>query len=474
MNIELKDVDIEKIGNYIANFSGANSFPDVEYILRFWNRNKQWLYNDIFNKNLILEKEFQYEQSNSQIISNLYTLTKTDFYKNFQKFINYNCLKDNFWRLNCFLNHEYLANNKYDLQTFYITLPSGKPYKIQSGCKVIRTLKKLSEEFDIKGFEEFQKIHSIILNQKIISGTICLSIHPLDYMTMSDNDAGWDSCMSWVNEGEYRQGTIEMMNSPYVIVAYIKEENDYDFSEGWGKNIVWNSKKWRQLFIVHPDVIMGIKQYPYYNENLNVTILSWIRELMVNVGYNNFTKNYYNYTSSYRMQYFDEVTTSPLKLSFKSKYMYNDICRDVTTYMYVNKNIPAFFNLNFSGESECMECGKEITEKMIHEPGYLCCFECLDLYRCEECGDVFSNCDIIQTASGVYICPYCAEELDKCNNCGQGDFNLNEIELISEENINRIIYLCDDCYDYYSKYCYNNTINLDEVPEEIKEELENL
>ena len=41
---------------------------------------------------------------------------------------------------------------------------------------------------------------------------------------MSDNNSGWESCMSWRNNGCYRRGTVEMMNSPYVIVAYLMLE----------------------------------------------------------------------------------------------------------------------------------------------------------------------------------------------------------------------------------------------------------
>ena len=45
---------------------------------------------------------------------------------------------------------------------------------------------------------------------------------------MSDNDYGWDSCMGWMNEGEYRLGTVEMMNSPCIVVAYIDGEEAWN------------------------------------------------------------------------------------------------------------------------------------------------------------------------------------------------------------------------------------------------------
>ena len=90
---------------------------------------------------------------------------------------------------------------------------------------------------------------------------------------MSDNNEDWESCMSWTQGGEYRVGTIEMMNSPYVIVAYLKSHHNLE----WADN--WNSKKWRELYICSNDFVRSITGYPYKDEKITKLVLEKIREL---------------------------------------------------------------------------------------------------------------------------------------------------------------------------------------------------
>lgn len=163
--------------------------------------------------------------------------------------------------LNSLVYSDVLAENVYNGSDFTITLPNGKDYMIRSGCKPMKPLAKIAEAFSVEGFEDFRICHSQVLNQKKTSGDLVLSIHPLDYWTMSDNECGWESCMSWRDDGGYRQGTVEMMNSPCVVVAYLNAKDPMMLD--YHNNFTWSNKKWRCLFIVDKNVILSIKAYPY-------------------------------------------------------------------------------------------------------------------------------------------------------------------------------------------------------------------
>lgn len=483
MNINLSAEDITKIANYISDFSGSYCHQvaeeEIPHILRFWDEEKSWLYNEVFNHQLILEKEFEFINSTEIIKNNVANLYSLEFAKTFLynysgptkkaiKYVPYEHAAEFF----SLLDDRYLCSNIYTGPTFYIELPStGKPYKIQNGCKVMRVLQKIAQEFEYPGFEEFRRAHSLCLNQKKITGTICLSIHPLDYMTMSDNYAGWDSCMSWINEGEYRQGTVEMMNSPYVIVAYIKEKEDKKYND-----VLWNSKKWRQLFVVSPEIIMGIKQYPYYNEEFNTTVLFWIKSLMEKAGYNNYTEHFYNFTGAYNQQFIPECVNSPINLQFPMNCMYNDICRDVTTYMFVSKNIPKQFVMELSGVSECMNCGEIISQDDC-DPGYLWCFDCFGQRRCYDCGDIYSIDELTRTPNGHYICEYCLNDnYDRCRNCDELTETPHYVYVHQKDDVFMSeIALCDECFETIKPYLSdtNHNIFIDEnTPEELYEILE--
>ena len=96
-------------------------------------------------------------------------------------------------------------------------------------------------------------------------------------MTMSDNANGWESCMNWTQgPGSYRAGTIEMMNSPLVVVAYITTKPYYPENT----SIEWTSKSWRELIIVHPNAICSVKSYPYYNIAFDKALVNWLVDLV--------------------------------------------------------------------------------------------------------------------------------------------------------------------------------------------------
>ena len=74
--------------------------------------------------------------------------------------------------------------------------------------------------FNIDGCEEFRIKHSQILNQKELVGNINLSIHPMDFWTLSDNDCGWSSCMSWMENDCYPYNNMSLTET---VLKWIKE-----------------------------------------------------------------------------------------------------------------------------------------------------------------------------------------------------------------------------------------------------------
>ena len=128
-----------------------------------------------------------------------------------------------------------------------------------------------AEKYDelAKAVEKFITTLSMLNQNNKMSGTLCVSIHPMDYYTMSDNSYDWCSCMSWSNDGEFKCGTLEMCNSKNIVVAYLKGSEKF---EGW------NSKRWRELFYIDEDIILGIPTgIPVFNYANTVSV--WINFL---------------------------------------------------------------------------------------------------------------------------------------------------------------------------------------------------
>ena len=338
--------------------------------------------------------------------------------------------------LNSLVNFKTLTRNSYEGDNFTVTLPNGKPYTVRKGCKPLKPLAKIADAFNLEGFEDFRICHSQVLNQKALRGDLSLSIHPLDYWTMSDNDCGWDSCMSWENNGGYRQGTVEMMNSPCVIVAYLNASEPMTI--GSRDEWEWSNKKWRCLFIAHKNMIVSVKGYPYKNEDLTKITLNWIKELAEkNMGWTYWQNEpeEFKYGKYFCNPNYIDEDEEGFKISFQTENMYNDI-GSTTPFIYLSndlyrKNVPEYrkgsptiYYFNFSGASQCMSCGK--TNFDLDGESCLVCNDCEQVMRCHECGERIWE-DSAYWIGDTRLCECCYDNLtSRCSECEE-DFFTDDI-----------------------------------------------
>ena len=107
---------------------------------------------------------------------------------------------------------------------------------------------------------------SRMIQENKVTGRLCLSIHPLDYLSLSENQHNWRSCHAL--DGEYRAGNLSYMLDQTTIIAYIKSDEDTTLPR-FPASVPWNNKKWRCLFFVDPgrSLIYAGRQYPFFSEN---------------------------------------------------------------------------------------------------------------------------------------------------------------------------------------------------------------
>ena len=448
------------IEDYIMSFSDTNAsgdcttpMADFETVFEPWASEKHdWLF-EILGKELIISKEVEVSMSATELESNMAKIKygintpASDFLNRYhQTFCLYNSenySKEASYYLMSLVSPSVLAKNIYEEETFFINNPkTNKPFKIQQGCKASKTIAKLAEMYDIEGIEDFRTAHSQALNQKTLKGELCLSIHPLDYMTMSDNDNDWSSCMNWKESGCYRQGTVEMMNSPYVVVAYLKSKNSE--MTGFPYNLTWNNKKWRELYIVSNEIITNIKGYPYQSNELTGLVMDWLRELVepfVKLG-----------EKKYEFEGYD-IEEENVRFDPCTHYMYNDF----STYLhhqaflgedylaYVHEKGSDIMTFRYSGVSECMRCGQ--TGILVENEGQLLCSDCQPLNYCDVCGCAISEYEVENYYADGYTC---------CESCFNDRFVEDIItgELKFDENVQSVcimlpkgsIYLYSDIY----------------------------
>ena len=155
---------------------------------------------------------------------------------------------------------DYLTMNK---KGFFInrTIEDYRPYNIHSGSKLSRTFKYFLPDEEITRWS--QDLASRYMQENKIEGYLYLSVHPLDYLTMSETNEGWHSCHSL--DGSYRGGNLNYMVDNTTIVAYLADEENKKLRALEGSGLTWNSKKWRVLIHYNKEneAIYLNKQYPY-------------------------------------------------------------------------------------------------------------------------------------------------------------------------------------------------------------------
>ena len=432
----LTDVEKDTIVSYIRDYGQVDGavckMASVDKILAEWDYQKSKYLMGMFGNSLIKEVPFCFEKNRDLIIKDFdiglcwgkpmakfmqaFAQTIRSFYEEPYSYTignheyqsvrltkDYDELMSMFWP-------EKLLVNECGF-TLEVPLPDDKKYKIVPNTKITRALGKIAKAYGLEEeYEKFRIAHSFILNDKVVKGTLCLSIHPMDYMTMSDNACGWQSCMSWMDNGDYRAGTVEMLNSPNVVVAYLKSENDMDTC----RDYQWNSKKWRTLAIVTKDAILNVKNYPYRCEQLTADVLKHLA-IMAHDAYGWEYEDDVTHYGHYRPF---EHNGNTIEVRAFTEVMYNDfnskqealfakeIYADSAVVNYKPANETYVYDIGYSGPATCMWCGSETDLNS----NRVLCHRCEPVTCCASCGDILHEDEIYWYGDDAY-CECCYNDM---------------------------------------------------------------
>lgn len=452
---KLYDIDEikEQFRAVIAESQGITD-PKVDKLFNDWERNKQdfirmfggkliWQYPEKLTFSLDPRVR---EERVDELIEHI-----SSVYRNSQicDFIDDN--RSDFFRNK--LSNDYTYNDK----------------KVPRGTKVIKAFKYF--ENNKETLRLIQDCASRVIQEDKIEGYFCISVHPLDYLSSSQNNYNWRSCHSL--DGEYRAGNLSYMGDNATVVCYIKGEKDeaiplFPFT--------WNSKKWRMLLHFSKDrnFVFAGRQYPFSSWGT----LDFIHDKFLSkkipssspfCGWNRWTDgrianilDSYGEKTPLRDSYIDVLGhLRPLR----------DVCQDVELDHSLHFNdilhsscyIPHYigfedFNnpdawetvqVKVGSVQYCLRCG----EKEIYNGDTMMCPECEFEYG-NSCNDDFGFCDCCgarmynDDASWVagaeeYVCPHCADnECFVCKVCGELHYR---VEMVYCEDTQE--YLCKDCYE---------------------------
>lgn len=342
---------------------------------------------------------------------------------------------------------------------------------INVGMKLCKSLKFFIDREGITDRQVAlaQERLSMLIQEDKVCGKLCLSVHPLDFLSLSENQHNWRSCHAL--DGEYRAGNLTYMTDDCTVIAYLKSAADDVILPRFPKEVLWNNKKWRCLFFIDKsrDLIWAGRQYPFESmQALNeVNTKLFVPR---NIYKDRYTRNWIHATTKLTtidgVEYKTSIPTfysgsraipmDKLVQNHKDAMHFNDLL-DSSYYTpyhlepsYISNSINYFERkdpLIIGGAAYCPICGThalDMSESLI-------CKDCLLEYTDYEDEEVITHCNscgsrIIRDDdywyNGDYYCPECYADLNirSCDNCGE---RLSQDEMIEQDDGR---YFCVYCH----------------------------
>lgn len=324
--------------------------------------------------------------------------------------------------------------NNLTSKNYYITIDKNHEVKIPKGYKVLKAFKLIEDNESI--ITEIQQEASAIIQMNCCTGYLCFSVHPLDFLSLSENTSNWRSCHAL--DGEFRSGNLSYMLDSATLICYIKSSYDVKLPR-FPEQVKWNNKKWRTLLFFSNDrnMLIAGRQYPYtISGAMNMikdfylpaagfhkygiwhdTLMTTLREnddfsfyfpRLIPVGNSLIPLGTLFRTGAGLRLHFDDVLNSsfysPIYAYFNDNWSQTGDTDSLNTRFYVGKDVPCPIcgehNIYFPEEMSCEEC-----DRKNYEP-------------CECCGDPVYIDDAYYDADGNILCEDCyTNELHRCPHC---------------------------------------------------------
>lgn len=348
---------------------------------------------------------------------------------------------------------------------------------IPKGMKLIKAFKYF--EKDPKQLRKYQDQASAIIQEDKICGTLCFSVHPLDFLSASENTYNWTSCHNMV--GDYSAGNLSYMADEVTFMVYLKGE-EHALLPHFG-DVEWNSKRWRMFLYTttNDSFMMAGRQYPFASKDGIDNVLRIYNNILskepVEDSYGFITKKYLPWQQDYITSYRDK--------ELNSRYLViNQYLKDINTVVQDDPYMMGYNDLLYSsdyeepyfttldsrlyehnmrfpmvvgGRAPCMCCGMSpITSSSFMRCDY-CEFEYGDgenenISHCDECGARVWVSEGYYTDDLDLICRDCFyENYFECKRCGkvfsnEVKFYLHDSSIGLDEDV------CPECYLGYKDW----------------------
>lgn len=257
--------DIQKEFNKVLSYSQGVPLDKIntDYMFDKWWVNKKKFF-DYFGRQFIFEVP-------KEITFNLSSEARHQRFEEFNAMVNDILYNENENGAEDF--YYFLKDNEdgfYD-NNVVMEWVSSNGTKIKPGSKLVRSFKHFIE--NKKLLEDIQNSASRLIQEDKVTGKLCFSIHPLDFLSTSETTYNWRSCHAL--DGDYRAGNLGYMMDNSTIVCYLRGEEEAKLPR-FPADVPWNAKKWRVLLFWSNDesLLFAGRQYPFTSQTALDDILT--------------------------------------------------------------------------------------------------------------------------------------------------------------------------------------------------------
>lgn len=351
----------------------------------------------------------------------------------------------------------FLRNNEDSLYKNIVTYGTEK---INEGMKISKALKFFIPDKEV--LDTVQTALSRMIQEEKISGKLCISVHPLDYLSVSENTHNWRSCHAL--DGDYRAGNLAYMVDTSTIVCYLKTNDVLEKLPHFPYNVPWNSKKWRMLLFVSErgNGLFAGRHYPFFSKSLMDYCKDIYIQKFVDICYDSWSLWHNERKNSIRFKdegevdnfslgddfiYINEAITPihDLMTSSPDDLHFNDLLNS-SCYKpyYAWQKYPRKKSMFFHIGDRYVPCPK-CKEGIVSDTDSMVCGNCDDSYiHCYNCGSrVRENDAVWINSNDYYVCQNCYNDYyGSCDRCGD---SYNTEDLTYDETDDA--WYCQDCYE---------------------------
>lgn len=287
--------------------------------------------------------------------------------------------------------------------------------KCAEGQKTSRIIGKLCRSFGVDGHERYNAVFAQLsdsLNPLQMLKTALLSLHPCDFLEMSNKDNTWTSCHN-LESGSYQAGALSYMTDDVSMIFFTVDPEVKD-------HYYRAPRRSRQMFFYKDQTLFQSRLYPSdLSEQMDLYRSIVQKAIATCLGVPN------RWVLKKKREDVNECCTSG-----EGSRQYPDYNYYGNLSMLKTAAAPSHFVIG--GPSFCVCCGQA------YHSGHLKC-RCEDTVVCMDCGNTVPKQNA-RYVEGTYHCHAC---LHICGSCGE---MIHGTMYPAYDRRGRLVELCESCY----------------------------